>query len=181
MNEPLKDEDTINIFRTLYCKEAPVLISYAAGFTDPDTAEDIVQDIFVKIWNKRSFIFLKDGIRTYLFNAVRHACLDHLKHLDIRTDYKNAVRLKLKIEELYFDDTPDFLTREDERLPAIYREIEKLPDKCREIFVMAYLEERKSTEIATLLNLSKRTVEAQLYKGLKTIREAIDREKKPDA
>jgi RNA polymerase sigma-70 factor (ECF subfamily) len=178
MNEPLKEEDMLNIFGTLYRKEAPTLISYAARFTDHAAAEDIVQDIFLKIWDKRSFIFLKDGIRTYLFNAVRHACLDHLKHLDVRMDYQNAVTLKLKIEELYFTDNPDFLVQEDERLQAVYREIEKLPGKCREIFVMAYLEERKSAEIATLLNLSKRTVEAQLYKGLKTIREALDGGKK---
>jgi RNA polymerase sigma-70 factor (ECF subfamily) len=179
MNKTLKDEDILNIFRLLYKKEAPVMISYAARYTDPDTAEDIVQDIFLKIWNKRSFIFLKDGIRTYLFNAVRHACLDHLKHLDIRADYKNAVCLKLKIEELYFTDNPDFLAQEDERLSDIYHEIEKLPAKCREIFTMSYLEERKSAEIATLLNLSIRTVEAQLYKGLKTIREALDKKRKP--
>ncbi|MDR1407799.1 MAG: RNA polymerase sigma-70 factor [Tannerella sp.] len=180
MDEPLKDEDMLELFRTLYKKEAPVLIPYAAGFTDPDTAEDIVQDIFLKIWDKRAFIFLKDGIRTYLFNAVRHACLDHLKHLNIRMDYINAVCLKLKIEELYFTDNPDFLIQEDGRMQAIYREIEKLPEACREIFVMAYLEERKSAEIAALLNLSKRTVEAQLYKGLKTVREALDRKRRPD-
>jgi RNA polymerase sigma-70 factor (ECF subfamily) len=173
MNESLKDEEILELFRTLYKREAPVLISYAAGFTDADTAEDIVQDIFLKVWNQRSFIFLKDGIRTYLYHAVRHACLDHLKHLDICADYGKAFRLKLQIEELYFTDDPDFLMEEDVRLPLIYREIEKLPGKCREIFIMAYLEERKASEIAALLNLSKRTVEAQLYKGLKTIREAL--------
>jgi RNA polymerase sigma-70 factor (ECF subfamily) len=174
MDEALKDEEILEIFGTLYKREAPVLISYAAGFTDADTAEDIVQDIFLKIWTQRSFLFLKDAVRTYLYHAVRHACLDHLKHLNTCTDYENAFRLKLQIEELYFTDDPDFPGEEDVRLSWIYREIEKLPGKCREIFVMAYLEERKATEIAALLNLSKRTVEAQLYKGLKTIREALN-------
>jgi RNA polymerase sigma-70 factor (ECF subfamily) len=173
MNKSPKDKELLEIFRALYKKEAPVLISYAAGFTNADTAEDVVQDIFLKIWNQRSFLLQEDGIRTYLFRAVRHACLDHLKHLDVCTDYASAFRLKLQIEELSFTDDPDFLMEEDVRLPSIHREIEKLPGKCREIFVMAYLEERKTAEIAALLNLSKRTVEAQLYKGLKAIREAL--------
>lgn len=173
MIKPLEDDDMLDTFRRLYKKEAPVLMTYAAGFTDRDAAEDIVHDIFLKVWDKRAFIFLKDGIRTYLFSAVRHACLDYLKHIDVQTGYENAVRLKLKIEELYFSDDPDFLIHADARLPAVYREIEKLPAKCREIFIMAYLEERTSAEIATLLNISKRTVEAHLYKGLCTIRKAL--------
>jgi RNA polymerase sigma-70 factor (ECF subfamily) len=175
----MTDEELLEIFRRLYKKEMPALIAYAAGFTDADTAEDIVQDIFLKIWDQRLFISLKDHIRTYLFRSVRHACLDHLKHLDVRMDYENAFQLKLKIEELYFTGDPDFPVEEDIRLPAIYREIEKLPGKCREIFTMAYLENRKSAEIATLLDLSKRTVDAQLYKGLKTLREALSNRRKP--
>ena len=52
----------------------------------------------------------------------------------------------------------------------IYKEMDKLPDKCREIFTMSYLEERKTSEIAVLLNISTRTVEVQLYKALKILR-----------
>jgi RNA polymerase sigma-70 factor (ECF subfamily) len=173
MIKPLENDDMLDAFRRLYKKEAPVLIAYAAGFTDREAAEDIVQDIFLKLWDKRAFVFLNDGIRTYLFSAVRHACLDYLKHIDVQISYEHTVRLKLKIDELYFNDDPDFLMHADARLPAVYREIEKLPARCREIFIMAYLEERKSTEIATLLSVSKRTVEAHLYKGLQAIRKAL--------
>ncbi|MDR2498936.1 MAG: RNA polymerase sigma-70 factor [Tannerellaceae bacterium] len=169
----MKEKEILEIFGTLYKKFAPVLISYASRFVDSGTAEDLVQDIFLKAWHKHSFIFQKEGIKTYLYNAVRHACLDDLKHQEVKARYENSVCLKLKIEELYYTDDPDFLFMDDSRLTAIYDEIEKLPTRCREIFVMAYLEERKSGEIAVLLNLSKRTVEAQLYKALKTIREAL--------
>jgi RNA polymerase sigma-70 factor (ECF subfamily) len=173
MDEPLKEKEILELFRALYKKNAPVLIAYAVKFTDSSTAEDIVQDIFLKIWTKRSFIFLKEGIQTYLYNAVRHACLDYLKHQEVKADYESEIQLKLKTEELYYTDDPDFLSQEDNRLASIYREIDKLPEKCREVFIMAYLEERKSEEIAVLLNLSKRTVEAHLYKALKIIRGAL--------
>jgi len=173
MEDPLLDDDFLDDFKALYKKEAPAMVAFAARFTDLAAGEDIVQDIFLKIWEKRSFMFLKEGIHTYLFHAVRHACLDYLKHLDVRADYEAAVRLKLQIEELYYNNDPDFIAETDERMSAVYCEIDKLPSRCREIFVMSYLEERKADEIAKLLNISKRTVESQLYKGLKMIRDAI--------
>jgi RNA polymerase sigma-70 factor (ECF subfamily) len=173
MQKPLKEEEISDLFKALYKKNAPVLIFYAAKFVDTATAEDMVQDVFLKIWNKRSFIFMKEGILTYLYNAVRHTCLDYLKHQEIKNNYENTEMIQLKIEELYYNDTPDFLFEEDDRLASIFKEVEKLPEKCREIFNMAYLEERNTTEIASLLNISKRTVEAQLYKALKHLREAF--------
>ncbi|MDR2921472.1 MAG: RNA polymerase sigma-70 factor [Tannerella sp.] len=173
MKKLSKDDQSLDIFRALYKKNAPMLISYACRFVDQCVAEDIVQDVFVKIWQKRSFIFLKEGIHTYLYNSVRHGCLDYLKHKDVVSNYIEGVVHKLKIEELYYNDEPQFLFTEDDRMKSIYNEINKLPDKCREIFTMVYLEERKTAEIADLLNLSKRTVEAQLYKALKTLREVL--------
>jgi RNA polymerase sigma-70 factor (ECF subfamily) len=173
MKEPPKNHEIEHLFRALFKESAHILVFYAAKFVDRDTAEDLVQDVFLKIWNKRSFIFIKEGIHSYLYQATRHACLDYLKHQEVKAGYENVARFKLKIEELYFTDDPSFLFKEDNRLLSIYNEIDKLPDKCREIFVMAYLEERKTAEIATLLNISKRTVEAQLYKALKQIRETL--------
>jgi RNA polymerase sigma-70 factor (ECF subfamily) len=173
MNEPLKDHELLGKFQVLYKNYAPVLIFYAAKFVDPPTAEDLVQDVFLKIWNRRSFIFWEDSLQTYLYNAVRHACLDYLKHEEVKNHFVNNTLVKLKEEELYYTETPVLLWQEDDRLQLIYKEIGKLPEKCREIFTMAYLEERKAAEIATLLNISKRTVDAQLYKALKYIREAL--------
>lgn len=143
-----------------------MLIFYAGKYVNAVTAEDLVQDVFLKVWQKRTFLFLKEGIKTYLYRSVQHACLDYLKH----QDYINAVTTKLKIEEIYYNDDPQSLFAEDERLELIYKEIDKLPDKCREIFTMSYLEERKTSEIAVLLNISTRTVEVQLYKALKILR-----------
>lgn len=147
-----------------------MLIFYAGKYVNAVTAEDLVQDVFLKVWQKRTFLFLKEGIKTYLYRSVQHACLDYLKHQGVKGDYINAVTTKLKIEEIYYNDDPQSLFAEDERLELIYKEMDKLPDKCREIFTMSYLEERKTSEIAVLLNISTRTVEVQLYKALKILR-----------
>jgi RNA polymerase sigma-70 factor (ECF subfamily) len=149
------------------------LIFYAEKYVDSDTAEDLVQDIFIKIWQKKTFLFLNEGLTTYLYRSVQHACLDCLKREDVKDNYVDSVVNQLKIEEIYFNDDPEFLFNEDERLQMIYQEVEKLPERCRDIFTMSYMEERKTPEIAKLLNISPRTVEAQLYKALKTLRDVL--------
>ena len=170
MDRPKEEDRELIEFKELYKSNAPMLIFYAGKYVNAIAAEDLVQDVFFKIWQKRTFLFLKEGIRTYLYRSVQHACLDYLKHQEVKGDYINAVTTKLKIEEIYYNDDPQSLFAEDERLELIYKEMDKLPEKCREVFTMSYLEERKTSEIAVLLNISTRTVEVQLYKALKILR-----------
>ena len=87
-------------FKELYKSIAPMLIFYAGKYVNAVTAEDLVQDVFLKVWQKRTFLFLKEGIKTYLYRSVQHACLDYLKHQEVKGDYINAVTTKLKIEEI---------------------------------------------------------------------------------
>ena len=170
MNEPLNDQELQDKFRALYDKHAELLVFYACKFVDKAIAEDLVQDVFLNVWDKRSFLVWSANLSTYLYNAVQNACLNHLKHLEV----KRRVLTKLKIEELYFTDHSVSFWQENKNLQSIYREIDNLPEKCRKIFTMSYFEERKSSEIATTLNISKRTVETQLYKALKQIRAALN-------
>lgn len=83
-----------------------MLIFYAGKYVNAIAAEDLVQDVFFKIWQKRTFLFLKEGIRTYLYRSVQHACLDYLKHQEVKGDYINTVTTQLKIEEIYYNDDP---------------------------------------------------------------------------
>ncbi len=161
-------------FKELYKSMAPNLIFYARRFVDEATAEDLVQDVFLRLWQKRTPLLLKDGLKAYLYRSVQHACLDYLKHQEVEGAYQQVIINRLKIEEIdYYNNEQPSLFEEDERLIRIYEELEKLPQKCREIFVMSYLEERKTADIAYLMNLSKRTVEAQLYKALKKLRSSL--------
>jgi len=173
MREPQENSPILDQFKVLYKDNAPLLISLATRYVDRTTAEDLVQDIFLKIWQKREFIFLKEGIKTYLYRSVQHACLDYLKHQDVKGNYTNYIEIQLKIEELNYNDEFSSILFEDERMRLIYKEINHLPEKCKEVFTMAYLEEKKTNEIADILNISKRTVESQLYKALKIIRNAL--------
>lgn len=173
MREPQENVQLLDQFKTLYKDNSSLLISFATRYVDRIIAEDLVQDVFLKIWQKREFVFLKEGIKTYLYRSVQHACLDYLRHQEVKGDYANYIETQLKIEELNQNDDPSHILYEDERMRLVYNEIKHLPEKCREVFTMAYLEEKKTNEIADRLSISKRTVEAQLYKALKIIRNAL--------
>lgn len=171
--EERKTNQDFELFRALYMENAPKLTFFACKFVSVETAEDLIQDIFLKIWYRKVFLLSREGIRTYLYSAVKNGCLDYLKHQGVERNYVANAITNLKIEELSYFQHLSELFEEDERIALIYNEIGKLPEKCKEIFILSYLDEKKSEEIAEILHLSKRTVEAQLYKALKYIRTAL--------
>lgn len=173
MNDRIVGNPELARFKRLYLENAPRLIGYASKYVDEVVAEDLVQDVFIKIWQKKENYFIEEGLKTYLFRSVQNACLDYLKHKAVETSYAGEFARKLKLEEIRYYDRLEAAEQEKERLDSIYREIAKLPKRCREVFTLAYLEGKKSAEIADRLNISQRTVEAQLYKGLKIIRDVL--------
>ena len=162
-----------NEFERLYIKCAPGLIFFARKFVDHSTAEDIVHDIFLKLWNSETVMIVNENIRTYLFSAVRNACLDMLKHQTVCNDYLSRAIRDLKMEELTSGENTLNKLIDREQIDAVNRGIDQLPEKCRQIFVMAYIEEKKNKEIAEQLQISVRTVEAQIYKALKILRNML--------
>ncbi len=70
---------------------APVLVFYAGKYVDKLTAEDLVQDVFLRVWQKQTPLFLKEGLKTYLYRSVQHACLDYLKHQQIEGDRQPSI------------------------------------------------------------------------------------------
>ena len=168
----MRNSEDIIRFKHLYEQYAPGLIFYARKFVDHNTAEDIIHDVYLRIWN-RDFFLIEESIRSYLFRAVRNSCLDYLKHLSVRNDYMSKAIVELKMEEItYYQDTDNQLI-DQEQISSIYHAIDHLPEKCREIFKRSYLDDRKNAEIAQEFGISVRTVEAQIYKAMKTIREIL--------
>ena len=116
----------LNKFKLLYLENAPRLIFYASKYVDSDTAEDLVHDIFIKIWQKKEIYSVEEGLKTYLFRSVQNACLDYLKHKSIEMTYADEVARRLKIEEIGYYNRLDAAELEKERLDSVYREIAKL-------------------------------------------------------
>ncbi len=133
---------------------------------DGDVAEDVVQDVFSNLWNQSDRIEVKTNVKSYLFGAVRNACLNQLKHLKVVKSHENAT---IQSEAA---DTSDFMEM-DELQKKIESALCQLPEKRRQIFEMSRFEGKKYHEIADELDISIKTVETQMSRTLKVMRDIL--------
>ena len=173
-----KDNDLLS-FRRYYEANVSSLIIFARRFVTLEVAEDIIQDVFLEIWGN-SEIHRSLPSRAYLFTAVRNKCLNILIREQVKRNYIETTELENRILGLDYYDSYEKQIVGQEEIQLIYDEIEKIPEKCRQIFKMSYFEEKKNAEIAETLNISIRTVEHHLYLGIKTLRERLTAKNKKD-
>lgn len=105
--------------------------------------------------------------------AVRNRCINILKREKVKESYVHSAQLDNQLLGLDYYDLFEKLLIVREDMQVIYDQIEQLPEKCKVIFKMSYFEDRKNAEIAELLDISIRTVEHQLYLGLRTLRDKL--------
>ena len=173
----VQNDDDRTAFEVLYYRLFAGMCQYASQIIgDRHLAEEAVQDVFLKVWEKRKSIFSKDGsIKSYFFRLTHNQCLDI--HRKKRTQKEALVQLLsteewMNITENYGFD--DFLI---ERLEAkdtavkIQVILNRLPEKCREIFVKSRFENKSNEEIAAEMNISENTVKTQIYRALQKIKE----------
>jgi len=147
-----------------------MLIRFAEKFVSSFYAEDIVHDVFLKLWDRQIFLLPAEEIKRILYIAVRNACFDQLRKVNLEQEYIDKRVLQLKIDEVqYFENSEELFMRKD-LMELLQKKINELPDRSREIFQMSYLEGMKAAEIAERLNISVRSVENQLYRALVYLR-----------
>jgi len=164
------DKESFELLFKTYYKS---LCFYALKFLDDyDNAEEVVQDVFINVWEKRNRILAPSSVRNYLFGAVRNRSLNMLKHKKV-VDQHKMDNLKIQLEQA--DD--DFL-HEVDLMNKINAQIDALPPRRREIFILSREYGLKYREIADKLNISVKTVETQMGGALKTLRENLKEYKK---
>lgn len=133
---------------------------------DIETAKEIVHDSFINLWDKKDNIDLSKSVKSYLSTTVHNRCLNFLR------DNKKFNRDLLALENLEdvteFEELDPFSCEELEQ--KIQAAINELPEKCREVFLLSRFENLKYKEIAEKLNISIKTVEAQMSKALQHLR-----------
>ncbi len=154
------------VFRRYY----PGLVVFASQFTlETGSAEEIVQDFFVNLWEKRTNLLASGSLKSYFFMAVRNRCFNFLKRKKVEREVIEALR-QFSRQSLLFD--PDLYVA-GELQEKITRAVNALPRRCREIFMMSRFEGMKNDEIAKTLNLSKRTVETHISNALVSLRKDL--------
>lgn len=160
----------ITVFEMFFRAYYQPLCNYAYTFVqDRDEAEEIVQSVFMAFWEKREAIEIKVSPKSYLYTMVRNACLNVIKHEKIKQRHAGE---ELAVAERSHDGvTQRVITAELEG--RIHEAMETLPQQCRLIFKLSRFEELKYSEIADQLNISIKTVENQMGKALKIMREQL--------
>jgi RNA polymerase sigma-70 factor, ECF subfamily len=157
-------------FKELFLLHYAALCGYARKYiNDLDQAEEVVQDLFFNLWQKKDQLDITVSIEAYLFRSVRNSCLNLLKHYKIRETYKVANQQAIRESEGLTVDT----YVENELRDNIEVAIESLPTERKKIFKMNRLEGMNYKEIADVLGISIKTVEAQMSKALKYLREHL--------
>lgn len=157
----------IRSFERMYNRYAENLVRYAITIVkNRDDAEDIVQQLFVTLWNKKNIPDTDDAIKGYLYRSVYNSCLNKLKQLKVRESYAVdstylSSGLTAAVNEIY---------EHKETAKRIENAIEELPEQCKIIFKKSRMEQLKYQEIADQLGLSVKTIEAQMGKALKHMR-----------
>jgi RNA polymerase sigma-70 factor (ECF subfamily) len=154
------------MFRTYY----QPLCNYACSTVkDMDDAQEIVQNTFFNIWNKKNSLDVRSSMKAYLYRAVHNDCLNRLKHA--------------KVKRMYAEDQQAVMTRTSEDSSKqmqvkelnvlVNKAIDSLPEQCGHIFKLSRFESMKYSEIAEHLNISVKTVENHMGKALKILREQL--------
>jgi len=161
------------LFRTYYKR----LCAYACSFVSQnDLAEDLVTDVFLKLWEKRDQLVITESVSSYLFRSVKNSCINYLNreksHKQMVSENELSL-FNLKIQYPVSDRYPltDLIGRELE--DKIKEEIEKLPEQCREIFYLSRFEDLSHKQIAEKLGISENTVKVQIYRALIKLRSGM--------
>ncbi len=154
-------------FEILFRHYYPGLVIYASKFVQDRTeAEEIVQEFFIRLWEKHHKVKSSSTLKSYVFQSVKNSSLNYIR------DKKVSLPI---IEELVQKSNSELIFNQDLYVASeLQRKIESavnnLPEKCREVFLMSRFRNMKNDEIAQELNISKRTVETHISNAIKVLK-----------
>jgi len=157
-------------FEELFRSSYGSLVKYARTLIkDHDTAEEIVQDLFFKLWQNKEKLKIESSLNGYLFRSVHNRCLHYIEHQKVVERHAQ----EMSYEQTITAESPSDILHYKELQAKIARTIEGLPERCGQIFCMNRYEGLKYAEIAEKLSVSVKTVEANMGKALKEFRKAL--------
>lgn len=154
------------LFRTYY-KD---LVLFCGNYLkDRMACEDIVQSVFLKLWNDRDTLSIETSLKSYLLTAVKNRCLNELQHRDIVQDHISYIHSNPTLETFNTENYILYSDLHEHFLAAL----QKLPEQCRIAFEMNRIKGLKYKEISEQLNCPIRTVEARIAKALELLRKQL--------
>ena len=151
------------LFRTWY----EVLCQYAFSiFKNLEEAEDVVQQVFYKLWDQRESIEINTSVKSYLYRMVHNDCMNRIKQQKLHSEHNFSYILEKGSRANNIDDSVSM----NELQQLIDQAISELPPRCREVFMKSRIEQLSYAQIADQLGISTNTVESQMVKALRSLR-----------
>jgi RNA polymerase sigma-70 factor (ECF subfamily) len=158
-----------NAFESLFRQYQSALHRFAWHLTHSSAAaDDIIQTVFLKIWRNRGDWQPRGSISSYLYRATKNAALNYLRQLD-----KSDGRSPQSIDASDPTAAVDAIYEDKETLRLIQSAVDSLPEGCRAVFILSRYENKKYAEIAEVLEISVKTVENQMGRALRILREKL--------
>ncbi len=162
-NKGLTEKEFEQLFKTYF----KPLVNFANKFlNDIDQSKEIVHDVFVRVWEKRHEMDLDNSVKSYIYRSVNNRCLNYIR------DNKKFLNNETTTEKPYSDNIIENLNA-IEIQAIINRTLDSLPERTKQIFMMSRYDNLKYAEIAEKLNISIKTVEANISKALKELRKNL--------
>jgi RNA polymerase sigma-70 factor (ECF subfamily) len=160
-DEPAYD----HLFRTYY----PQLVGMAEVMLgDRADAEEAAQEVMIELWRRREKLLIDTSLRAYLFRATRNRALNRIRHQRAIRQSETQARPEVTVAPRAHDNLV-----EAEIDQTLKRVVGELPPRCREVFELSRVHGLRYVEIASVMEISVKTVEAQMGKALRTIREQL--------
>jgi RNA polymerase sigma-70 factor (family 1) len=157
----------LQTFEALFKENHAHCLAFATHYTgDPHVGEEIVQQVFLRLWEKRDTITITGPVKAYLFSAIRNTAISQWRKDSVRSE-----------KETSYSGGRDAIIQAGEEvreLEQLYLQtLELLPERCREVFILSRQQNLKYTEIAAAMNISVKTVENQMGKALKILHKEL--------
>jgi RNA polymerase sigma-70 factor (ECF subfamily) len=164
-----------NNFKEIYLYYFPRLLCFAREYVIlQEDAENIVQDVFLLLWEKRDNLQIQISLAAFLFTLIKNRCIDHLRRKTNVEQGKKQLQenylFELKMKQYSLEALDQSVISDDNIEKIITNAIDSLPPKCREIFLLNKMEGKKYREIADDLNISVNTVENQMGIAFRKLR-----------
>jgi RNA polymerase sigma-70 factor (ECF subfamily) len=156
-------------FEQLFREHYAALVRFGEGLLrSRELAEDTVQEVLLNLWRQRETVRVDDSVKAYLYRAVRNRSLNHIRNERVRREaVPELVRESREVE------AGDASLLETELETAIRAAVAELPPRCREVFELSRVRGLRYSEIAETLGISIKTVETQMGRALKSLRERL--------
>lgn len=156
-------------FDTAFANYYTPLVLFANNYVNNDQSisEDIVQDVFLKLLQKKYSFDSLSSLKAYLYKSIKNACINYIKHEKVKQLYVDEEK-NIKISETNFLDQ----VLEEEVYFHLIKALENLPNRCKEVFKLS-IEGLKNPEIATKMDISVETVKSQKKRGKKILKKLL--------